>query len=188
LQSCSISVPHIRSIRSRGIRLARGLHVSLKRFRRAKRDPRFLFLAKRHFEFQSRLNRPSSSTDDRKRRFTRVRPCSSQTVTPMEKLDTFWSSLSISTTFRVRVANDTPLVCASARGERFYTEPCGLGWRFAMLYSSYSQSIMLEYDSHYAHRGLGVMQVTVTLKSEDMPDGECFLREMRPAEPEKRAS
>jgi hypothetical protein len=95
----------------------------------------------------------------------------------MEKLNTEWRPLSIVTTFRVKTVNDLPLVCASQRGERFYTDTCGLGWRFAMLYSSYSQSIMIEYDAHYAHRGLGHLQVTVILKSEDMKETECFMRE-----------
>jgi hypothetical protein len=104
----------------------------------------------------------------------------------MDKLGTEWRPLSISTTFRVKFAHEQPLVSTSGRGERFYTEPCGLGWRFAMLYSSFSQSIMLEYDAHYAHKGLGHMQVTVTLRSEEMQEGECFMREMRPADPEKR--
>jgi hypothetical protein len=107
-------------------------------------------------------------------------------LSEMEKLGTTWSSLSISTTFRVKVVNDAPLVCASTRGERHYSETCGFGWRFAMLYSSYSQSIMFEYDAHYAHRGLGTMQVAVTLKAEEMSDGEYYLREMRPADPDKR--
>lgn len=45
---------------------------------------------------------------------------------------------------------------------------------------------MFEYDSHYAHRGLGTLQVTLTLSGEDTPEGEHVMREMRPAEPEKR--
>jgi hypothetical protein len=104
----------------------------------------------------------------------------------MEKLKSHWASTTITSTFRVILAGELPTVCASARGERLYTDVCGLGWRFAMLYSSYSQSIMLEFDPHFAHRGLGVLQVTAVLKSEDMQDGQFFLREMRPADTEKR--
>lgn len=104
----------------------------------------------------------------------------------MDKLSTEWRPLSITTTFRIRTQNDQPVICASPRSERSYTEPCGLGWRFAIFYSHYSQSIMFEYDSHWAHRGLGTLQVTLTLSGEDTSDGEYVMREMRPAEPEKR--
>jgi hypothetical protein len=104
----------------------------------------------------------------------------------MEKVSTDWSSLTITSTFKVKMLNEQPLVCASQRGERHYSDVCGMGWRFAMLYSSYSQSIMLEFDSHFAHRGLGNLQVTVILKSESMRNDEFSMREMRPAEPDKR--
>ena len=104
----------------------------------------------------------------------------------MEKLKSDWQSTLITTTFRVKLINDQPAVCASPRGERYYTEICGLGWRFAMVYSSYSQSITLEYDPHFAHPGLGVQRVTATLRSEEMKDGQHLLREMRPADTSKR--
>jgi hypothetical protein len=105
----------------------------------------------------------------------------------MEKISTDWAALTITSSFKVKMLDGLPVVCSGVRGERFYTEVCGMGWRFAMLYSSYSQSIMVEFDSHFAHRGLGVLQVTVMLKSETMKDDECYKRETRPAEPEKRA-
>lgn len=103
----------------------------------------------------------------------------------MEKLKSDWKSTSISTTFRVKLVNGQPAVCASPRSERFYTEPCGLGWRFAMMYSSYSQSIMLEFDPYHAHAELGVLRVTAMLLSEDMKE---VMKEMRPADTTKRAS
>jgi hypothetical protein len=109
----------------------------------------------------------------------------------MDKLGTTWAPPhSISTTFRVKVNTDGSLVAASARGERIYTETCGLGWRFSMhcgSSTSFGYFITLEYDAHFAHRGLGTVQVFAGLKAEGAGENEYAQSHTRPVEPSKRA-
>lgn len=105
----------------------------------------------------------------------------------MEKLTSDWKSTSITTTFRVKLVDDQAAVCAARAGDRVYTEVCGLGWRFGMVYSSYSQTIMLEFDPYHAHAGLAGLKVTALLRSEKMKDEEAPWREMRPADITRRA-
>jgi hypothetical protein len=109
----------------------------------------------------------------------------------MDKLGTIWAPPhSISTTFRVKVTTDGSLVAPAARGERIYTETCGLGWRFSIYYGSStgnSQLIALEYDAHFAHRGLGTVQVFAGLKAEGAGENEYYASETQSAEPGKRA-
>jgi hypothetical protein len=103
----------------------------------------------------------------------------------MDKLGTIWTPPhSISTTFRVKANTDGSLVAASARGERIYTETCGLGWRFSMLCVG---GATFEYDAHFAHRGLGTVQVFAGLKAEGAGESEYVISQTRPAEPGKRA-
>jgi hypothetical protein len=109
----------------------------------------------------------------------------------MDKLGTTWAPPhSISTTFRVKVTTDGSLVAASKRGERIYTETCGLGWRFSIFCSSstmHGQMIILEYHAHFAHRGLGTVQVFAGHKAEGAGENEYHLSRTWPVEPGKSA-
>ncbi|KDQ57703.1 hypothetical protein JAAARDRAFT_35387 [Jaapia argillacea MUCL 33604] len=81
-----------------------------------------------------------------------------------------WSTASafVTSTFRVLHRNGRPVGCETI-GEKIYSSPCGLGWRFAMAFDTSEPEVDIFFDADQAREKLTghSVNVSVELMSED---------------------
>jgi len=89
----------------------------------------------------------------------------------MLKREERWSSNSITSTFKVLHMNGRPLGCEKNR-RLVHSNPCGLGWRFAIWHDDAAPEIDIFFDNYVTSPKLGALTVTVMLQSDGANDEE----------------